>query len=462
VKEAETLLSGSQGAAGLAAPVSRGVEVRPFVATRYDPQRFPNVSPLLAPPYDVIDAAERQLLLARHPRNCVRLILPQPPPGGPAEGKYALAARTLRCWLCEGVLREMEDPSIFVLREDFELEERWYSRTGFIAGVRLEPLGAGPIYPHEETMGEARRDRLALLEATRANLSLVMTFFSDHVPGGGPEGMVTGILRGICQEKPVLRAVGPRGVRLTLWAVAEGEVTAKLTAAMAGRELFIADGHHRYETALAFAQEEGALGSADPQGAGFAPMQCIPLEDPGLLALPTHRLFPVELELEEGWFLKEARQYFGVEEVSSPGLGLATLREAMHQRRDEHVFGLYGRGRRAYLLSLRQEGMLDSLELPYDQEARRLDVCVFQELIVKRIFGMEFSQVAKDGTLRFVHTFLEGEQRVESDEIGLAFFVNPTPVAAIPPVARRGSVMPPKSTYFFPKVPAGLLFRLIR
>jgi uncharacterized protein (DUF1015 family) len=134
----------------------------------------------------------------------------------------------------------------------------------------------------------------------------------------------------------------------------------------------------------------------------------------------------------------------------------------MHQRRDEHVFGLYGRGRRAYLLSLRQEGMLDSLELPYDQEARRLDVCVFQELIVKRIFGMEFSQVAKDGTLRFVHTFLEGEQRVESDEIGLAFFVNPTPVAAIPPVARRGSVMPPKSTYFFPKVPAGLLFRLIR
>lgn len=168
------------------------------------------------------------------------------------------------------------------------------------------------------------------------------------------------------------------------------------------------------------------------------------------------------MELEEGWFLKEARQYFGVEEVSSPGLGLATLREAMHQRRDEHVFGLYGHGRRAYLLSLRQEGMLDSLELPYDQEARRLDVCVFQELIVKRIFGMEFSQVAKDGTLRFVHTFLEGEQRVESDEIGLDFFVNPTPVAAIPPVARRGGVMPPKSTYFFPKVPAGLLFRLIR
>jgi uncharacterized protein (DUF1015 family) len=432
------------------------------MATRYDPERFADVSPLLAPPYDVIDAAEHQLLLARHRRNCVRLILPQPPCGGPQEGKYALAARTLRCWLCEGVLREMEEPCVFVLREDFELEGEWYARTSFIASVKLEPLGAGPIYPHEETMGEARRDRLALLEATRTNLSLVMTFFCDHSAGSGEEGAVTGILARLSEGKPLLRAVGPRGVRLTLWAAAEGEVTAKLFLAMSGRELFIADGHHRYETALAFARSEGALGSSDPQGAGFAPMQCMPLEDPGLLALPTHRLFPMELGLEEGWFLKEARRYFEVEEVTSPGLGLATLREAMHRRRDEHAFGLYGRGRRAYLLSLREEGMLDSLELPYDEEARRLDVCIFQELIVKRIFGMEFSQVAKDGTLRFVHTFLEAEQRVESDEIALAFFVNPTPVAAIPAVARRGAIMPPKSTYFFPKVPAGLLFRLIR
>jgi uncharacterized protein (DUF1015 family) len=237
---------------------------------------------------------------------------------------------------------------------------------------------------------------------------------------------------------------------------------------MGRRELFIADGHHRYETALAFARQEGALGSSDPQGAGFVPMQCVAMEDPGLLALPTHRLFPSHLQVDEKRFLKQAEQYFEVEEVPQPGVGLSGLREAMRRSYDpagrshQHVFGLYGRDRRAYLLRLRREEALNGIECPYDHEARRLDVCVFQELIVKKAFDLDFSVAARDGTLRFTHTFAEGEQRVGSGEIALAFFVNPTPLAAIPMVARQGEVMPPKSTYFFPKVPAGLVFRLIR
>jgi uncharacterized protein (DUF1015 family) len=360
------------------------------------------------------------------------------------------------------VLGELEESAFFVLREEFELDARWHSRTSFIAAVRLQPLGAGPIYPHEETMGEARRDRLALLEATRANLSLVMTFFRDRLVGVYGGCQVSRLLKEVSEGEPLLRAVGPRAVRLALWAVADPAFSSRLASEMARRELFIADGHHRYETALAFARQEGALGSSDPQGAGFVPMQCIPMEDPGLLALPTHRLFPSALEVDHERFLKAAREYFDVEEVSGLGLGLAALREGMRRRADEHVFGLYGRNRRAYLLGLRYEDVLDELELPYDHAARRLDVCVFQELIVRRIFGMDFSLAAKDGTLRFVHTFVEAQQRVESGEIAMAFFVNPTPVAAIPAVARRGSVMPPKSTYFFPKVPAGLIFRLIR
>jgi len=436
--------------------------VRPFRALLYDRRRFPDLSPVLAPPYDVIDAAERQLLLERHRHNCVRLVLPEIPQRKPEAQKYVQAGRLLRCWLCQGVFREMEEPAVFVLREEFELEGRWYNRTSFIAAVRVEPLGQGPIYPHEETMGEARRDRLALLRATRTNLSLVMSFFADHAPGRGQPGAVTALLKEAYRDGPLLRATGPRGVRLSLWAVTDRGVVSRLSSEMAGRELFIGDGHHRYETALAFAQSEGALGSSDPQGAGFIPMHCMPMEDPGVLALPTHRLFPAELGVDEEQMLEHARECFEVEEVSNPGLGLAGLREAMRQRGDEHVFGLYGRNRRAHLLSLRDESVLDELEVPYDHEARRLDVCVFQELIVRQLFGLEFSVAAKDGTLRFVHTFLEGQERVESGEIAMAFFVNPTPVATIPAIARRGGVMPPKSTYFFPKVPSGLLFRLIR
>ena len=530
-----------------ARPPRPGVEVRPFQALIYDRRRLPEPSAVLAPPYDVVDAAERQLLLERHPYNCVRLVLPQAPPGEPPEARYVQAGRLLRCWLCQGVLREMEEPAVFVLREEFELEglrgprrcqpraraaeppaeppgeAQWYSRTSFIAAVALEPLPGGPIYPHEETMGEARRDRLALLGATRANLSLVMSFFADYGAADGEPGAVTAVLTEAQHQEPLLRAGGPAGVRLTLWAVTRSDLISRLTSEMAQRELFIADGHHRYETALAFARREEALGSPDPQGPGFIPMQCIPMEDRGLLALPTHRLFPAQvtsslltspagqrgtasfdhsgasqapevtaslltsqaprrprrgspeppggpagqnrpspLAADEESFLAQARQYFLVEEVEAPGLGLARLRDLMHRRRDQHVFGLYGRSRRAYLLRLRPEVPLDEFDMPYDPEVRRLDVCLFQELIVKRIFGMEFSQVAKDGTLRFVHSFIEGQQRVESGEIGLAFFVNPTPVAAIPTVAHRGAIVPPKSTYFYPKVPSGLLFRLIR
>jgi len=465
-------------AAAKAAPVGDavrpGVVVRPFRALLYDPQRAPDLSAVLAPPYDVIDPTERRLLLKRHRYNCVRLILPQARPKEPRERKYVRAGRDLRCWLCRGVLRELEESAVFVLREEFQLEGHRHSRLSFIAAVRLEPLGSGPIYPHEETMGEARRDRLALLRATRANLSLVMSLFQDAPPAGpttrmsGGGGTVSEILEEVSTGEPLLQAAGPGGVGLGLWAVTSPAVSSRLAAEMARRQLFIADGHHRYETALAFARDEGALGSSDPQGAGFVPMQCVPMEDPGLLALPTHRLFPTHLQVGEGRFLKQVREYFDIEQVKNPGVGLSRLREVMGRSYDpdgrshEHVFGLYGTDRRAYLLRLRKENVLNGIECPYDHEARRLDVCVFQELIVRKVFGLDFSLVARDGTLRFTHTFVEGEQRVESGEIALAFFVNPTPLAAIPMVAGRGEVMPPKSTYFFPKVPAGLLFRLIR
>ncbi len=447
----------------------RGVEVRPFQALVYDSRRVPELSSVLAPPYDVIDPAERQLLLERHRYNCVRLILPGAAAGQPQEQKYVQARRDLRCWLCRGVLRELAEPAVFVLREEFELEGQWCTRASFIAAVKVEPADrqGGSIYPHEETMAEARRDRLALLRATRANLSLVMSLFQDDGPVGGG-GSVGEILKQASTGEPLLRAVGPLGVSLSLWAVTDPTVTSTLASEMACRELFIADGHHRYETALALAGEEGALGSSDPQGAGFVPMQCVPMEDPGLLALPTHRLFPTHLEVDQERFLEQAREYFDIEEVTTPGVGLSGLREVMlraydpHGRSHEHVFGLYGSGRQAYLLSLRRESVLDEIECPYDHQARRLDVCVFQELIVRRIFGLDFSLAAKDGTLRFVHTFVEAQQRVESGEIALAFFVNPTPLAAIPTVARQGGILPPKSTYFFPKVPCGLLFRLIR
>ncbi len=449
--------------------------MRPFQALVYDSRRVPGLSSVLAPPYDVIDPAERQLLLERHRYNCVRLILPEAAAGQPQEQKYVQARRDLRCWLCRGVLRELAEPAVFVLREEFELEGQWCTRASFIAAVKVEPADrscdsyerGGPIYPHEETMAEARRDRLALLRATRANLSLVMSLFQDDGPVGGG-GSVSEILKQASTGEPLLRAVGPLGVSLSLWAVTDPTVTSTLASEMAGRELFIADGHHRYETALAFAGEEGALGSSNPQGAGFVPMQCVPMEDPGLLALPTHRLFPTHLEVDQKRFLEQAREYFDIEEVTSSGVGLSGLREVMLRAYDpcgrshEHVFGRYGSGRRAYLLSLRRESVLDEIECPYDHQARRLDVCVFQELIVRRIFGLDFSLAAKDGTLRFVHTFVEAQQRVESGEIALAFFVNPTPLAAIPTVARQGGILPPKSTYFFPKVPCGLLFRLIR
>jgi uncharacterized protein (DUF1015 family) len=156
------------------------------------------------------------------------------------------------------------------------------------------------------------------------------------------------------------------------------------------------------------------------------------------------------------------RKHFHVERVEAPGLGLQNLRELMRRREGEHVFGLYDRERKAYLLAPSEGTGTSAADAPVDEMTRQLDVWVFQELIVGRVFGLDFNVAAKDGTLRFCHSFTEAEQRVESGEIAFAFLVNPTPLSAIPVVADRGGIMPPKSTYFFPKIPAGLFFRLIR
>lgn len=413
-------------------------DVQPLRALHYDLARVGPLAGVIAPPYDVIDGDQRTALAARSPWNVVDIDLPQ------GDDPYAAAAARLADWQADGAVVRDPGPAMWALAQDYTGPDgARRTRTGLFARVRVEDYGPGRIRPHERTHPGPKEDRLRLTRATRANLSPIFSLYGD------PTGAARAVLDGVTTGAPWAEAVDDDGTANRLWRIGDPGTVAALQEALAGAELLIADGHHRYETARAYAEEIG--GEGDHR---YVLMLLVALEDPGLTVFPTHRLLtglagdPARQEA----LAAALRAHFAIEELADrAGLAPAEGPAVRMGYIDSHL-------RRPFLLTLADEAAV-AAALPGASEAyRHLDTAVLEALVLTGALGMTEDDISHFRGLGYARSFDEALARVDDGSCDAAFFMAPTPVARIAAVAEAGETMPPKSTYFYPKVPTGLLF----
>jgi uncharacterized protein (DUF1015 family) len=411
-------------------------EIEPLRALHYDLGKTGGLQPVLAPPYDVIDAEQRAELESRSPYNVVRIDLPL------GEDPYAEAARLLAEWREEGVVETDREPAFWALEQDYTGPDgRRRQRRGFLARVRVEEYGAGRIRPHERTHPGPREDRLRLTRATQANLSPIFSLFSD------PDGSAWAELAPHATGTPWGEAADDDGTINRLWRVSDPGALHAVKAALAGTELLIADGHHRYETARVYAEEVGGEG---PQR--YVLMCLVALQDPGVTVFPTHRLV-CGLSSEQQETLADAlRRNFDIEPLGSNA--------RLAPGPDDHVRIGYidSHFRRPYMLTLKDPSIADAALPDHAEPYRRLDTAVLETLILKGALGMSDEDIDELVGLRYARDFDEALGLVQRGDYDAAFFMAPTPIEDVQGVAETGESMPPKSTYFYPKVPTGLVF----
>jgi uncharacterized protein (DUF1015 family) len=411
-------------------------DVQPLKTLRYDPDVAGPLEDLIAPPYDVIDDEGRAELAARNPHNVVELDLPP---------SYEAAAETLDEWRRNGVLVQEDEPAIWALRQDYRAPDgSTRSRSGFFARVRVEDYGAGRIRPHERTHPGPKEDRLRLTRATRANLSPIFSLYPDA------GGSATETLAQATGGEPFAEVTDSEGTRNTLWRVSDPEQIAALQAALADVELLIADGHHRYETARVYADELG--GEGDHR---YVLMFLVALDDPGLLIFPTHRMLS---GLKDNSEKQEA-----IRDVARRDFDIETLEDARELEPpadgDRVAFGYMDSFlKRPFRLTLKDQRIADDALPGMPEPYRRLDTAVLEALVLRGALGMSEDDISHLRGLDYSKNLADAIERVESGAADAGFFMRATPVEQVREVAEAGESMPPKSTYFYPKVPTGLVF----
>jgi uncharacterized protein (DUF1015 family) len=412
-------------------------EVSPIPAVHYEPEKVGRLADVVAPPYDVIDEEQRAELAARSPYNVVELDLPRDPGGG---DPYEHAAQLLGQWTTEGVLTRDSEPAIWALEQDYPAPDgSRLTRRGFLARVKLAPYGEG-IRPHERTQPGPKEDRLRLTRATRHNLSPI---FSLH-PGNAWQHLEPAL-----SVDPWGEVTDADGTTHRTWRIPEPEIHRAITEELAPGGLLIADGHHRYETSLAYQREVGEGGPAD-----YVLMALVSLEDPGLTVFPTYRLIS---GLADDRARQEAlgtglRELFDVAEVPTDQLD-PTGTEGVG------VFGyIDSHFKRGFRLRLKDTGRLDRALVDRSSAYRRLDAAILEELVLKGTLGMSTDDIAAKRGVGYTPSIDEALAKLDAGDYQAAFILRPTPIEQVREVAAEAETMPPKSTYFFPKLLTGLVF----
>jgi uncharacterized protein (DUF1015 family) len=440
-------------------------DVRPFQGLRFTSSVAQDVGLVLSPPYDVIDAEDDRRLRERHPYNVVRLELTTASIAGGADTRYDDAARTLRTWRDDGALARDELPAYYLHEATFSIGDRQATRREIIAAVGLEPWERRVVLPHERTYPRAKADRLRLLAATETNLSPILVFFQrDRAEGDNQADAIDAAWSWAARRVPDAAGTDADGVGHRLWVLSDTALGGGLRAYFAGRPLFIADGHHRYETALNYLEDrrQQAGGDLPPDHpARFVMMHLIADDDPGLVILPLHRLVvgvPADSAREiaerlRGDFDVDVRPNGGKEQFDA-------AREAVGERgtRGQAVALLPHNGDTVYILSRPAGAPLDVIPPERDVSWRSLDVVLVDYAIVRPLLAAQ-SLRAEDAIVytRDAHEALTSVK--VNGGADLAVLVNPTRVEQVAAVALAGERMPEKSTYFFPKAPTGLVFR---
>jgi uncharacterized protein (DUF1015 family) len=426
-------------------------DIRAFRGFRYDLGRAGALSDLVAPPYDVIDPALQQALYDRSPHNAIRLELTRDEPGDtPTRNRYTRAGQALSGWQTENIVQQDTLRTLYVVEQEFTVEGTTYRRRGFIARVRLEPFGTGRIYPHEETMSGPKEDRLKLMRATGMNLSPLFGLYPDDAND------VFGRIEDSFRRTLPLEATDHLGVVSRLWPVTDERAVGSVLSGMADKPVFIADGHHRYETALRYLDEARAAGTvtSDEAPANFVMMMLVSMADPGLVILPTHRLVSGFPGLTADRLKAALSPHFTVERVGSGREAWETIELDGSQT----LLGFHTKADGVWQTArFVNPALMAELAADHSDDWRELGVSVLHVAALNKLLP---AAVGGTASCKYVHLLSEVEGAKGSCD--LAALVPPATMGHVERIAGNREKMPPKSTYFYPKLLTGLVFNSVK
>lgn len=429
-------------------------EVRPFRGIHYNESLIQDWSAVICPTYDIISPQLQQELYLRSEYNFIRLEFGRELPQDTiTDNKYTRAAVTLAQWLQQGILKIDKAPAIYLHDQCFTLQGKEHKRRGITACVRLEEWDKMVVRPHEGTLTEAKSDRLSLLWALQANTSPILAMFEDR------EQKISSLLAAQERNRPLLDLGQVNGEGHIVWNITEPEVIEQIVTGLAEQPLYIADGHHRYESALTYQREKRACSppSSGDETFNFVMMTLVDFSDPGLVVLPPHRLVRGIYRQNLAELLAKLKVFFEVEELplSTPDVWekVDDLLAATNEVRLA-VFGLISR--QLLILKLRDFASISQM-IPYfhSELYKRLDVSIIDHVILENLLAL--SKDEEQATLAYSYDRVDAVKKVLTQEYQLAFLLNPVRVEAIKVIADAGDKMPRKSTYFYPKLPAGLV-----
>jgi len=431
-------------------------EIRSFQGVRYNKQLVNDLAAVICPPYDIITSQIEQGLYRRSEYNFVRLESGRELPQDIAtDNKYARSAAALEQWLQQGVLKVDEVPAIYIHDHYFTHEGREYRRRGIIACVRLEEWDKMVVRPHEGTLASPKSDRVNLLWALQANTSPILALFEDQ----GQQ--VSSLLAAQECNKPIINLSTAAGESHNVWAITEPAAIKQISSSLAHQPLYIADGHHRYESALIYQRERHACSSSvsGDEAFNFVMMELVGFSDPGLVILPPHRLVRGISKSTLNELMAKLELFFEIDELplNMPGVW-QQVDDLLTGEANQVKLVLFGLAAgRIFVLSLRDLAAASQM-MPYfhSELYKRLDVSVVDHIILEELLGLDRER--EEAFTTYSYDKVDAVNRVLSEEYQLAFLISPVKAEVVKAIADAGDRMPRKSTYFYPKPPAGLVF----
>lgn len=433
--------------------------IAPFQGVRFNPAKIRDLNRVTAPPYDVISEEGQKALYEKDPHNVVRLILGyQYPKDSDADNRYTRAAASYQSWVSNGVLLRDKEPCYYLYDQEFSYPDRGsFSRRGFLALRRVEDLGKGKICPHERTLSAPKADRLLLMKSCHANLSPIFALYSD------PKGQVKALLARHFETAPVVDFKDDDGIRHRLWRVRDQDLFAAADDLLGREYLFIADGHHRYETSIAYRDWQAGLHPESPEDASFRYVMMFfsEMSDPGLLILPTHRVLQNREAFNASALEGRLKEWFEVRPLPEDDrLAVESVEKA---GKEGLAFGwITGDSQQRRLLVIKDE-VLDRVPAlaSVAPAARRVDTMVLHRVIFQDVLGMKGDEDKDPRYLRFVKDAFETIRSAKEPGVNSVFLLNATPMPVLQKVVEAGMVLPPKTTYFYPKLLTGLVMNQI-
>jgi len=437
------------------------MDITAFKGYRYESSVVGDPGLCIAPPYDVIDADQQERLYQQSEYNIVRVIKGKTKPtDNETQNVYTRAAEALRGFISSAALKQDDKESIYVYVQDFTVAEGTYRRTGFIALGKLQDYGQG-VRAHEQTLAGPKADRLNLMRATNSQTGQIFMLYSD------PNKTIDAILEKASQGPELLNCTDDQAVVHRLYAVTDPEQIGTIVKVMNDKNIFIADGHHRYETALNYYRETG-----NPSAA-FQMMTFVNTHNEGLIVLPTHRLIKNIAQFEPNVLLGQLNEHFDVARMAFNNVvEKKAKREMMFEalklefESNAHAFGMYFNEGAFYVATLRDESVMDRLAADKSQAWRRLDVAILHKLILEKYLGIDEAALTAQTNVEYIKDFgpatLCAIDNVDSGHGQGLFFMNTTRPAEVEAVAEAGEKMPQKSTFFYPKIFSGLVINVLK